>query len=524
MSDSDEKGENKRMVKKVKNAKTANIKISTEDPDTIQKNNKASKKNTKRQKTSPSKIGKKEKTEQKEEKKEVKSTVFQQTDLLNEEIKSLNSQIKKSCDDDLKELNSLTLQLTDLENQHNNLSTKSAKLMSKLKDIENKVSQEYSSKFNLSKMISNQKKLDNEINEEKVEKEEKLKDEQIKIEKKYIEVNKKQLEQLENLKKQAIDDKTLNEQFTKLNEEIKKNENELEHLYRIRNEHQNCQKIKSNLTIRLDILLNYIQLEKKVQNMNEKKEEEEKEKKIEKKSKLEEKKSEKNLKPLYNNMAYSVQIRKKALSKIEEKYSSKRSVQAKNIINYIKNELEEKKQENSSSTRNKNEKAKTIANTENYRTFLLHLKNDITPKIDNFSSPKKSLFSEKEKEVLYKYYPEQYMNNLNQRYNEAENTINSMEADANKKKKNIINKVNNKKVGIDEVNLKKKEMSTKIITQKAIISKNRLKIANLNSKIKNMEELIKGEEKKLLFRTRKNEDMQKIIDQLKIQKLIVFNS
>ena len=63
--------------------------------------------------------------------------------------------------------------------------------------------------------------------------------------------------------------------------------------------------------------------------MNEKKEEEEKEKKIEKKSKLEEKKSEKNLKPLYNNMAYSVKIRKKALSKIEEKYSSKRSVEEK---------------------------------------------------------------------------------------------------------------------------------------------------------------------------------------------------
>ena len=217
-------------------------------------------------------------------------------------------------------------------------------------------------------------------------------------------------------------------------------------------------------------------------------------------------------------MAYSVKLRKKALSKIDERYNSKRSVETKNMLNYLRSEFDDKKEENPNSTRENNEKSKTISNIEDYKSFLLHLKNDVTSKID-FSTPKKALFSENEKKVLNKYYPEEYMNNLNQRYNDVENTINEMETDANKKKENIINKLYNKKVNIDEVNLKMKEMSNVIITQKAIISKNRLKISNLNNKIKNMEELIKGEEKKLLIKKKKNEDILKIIEQWKKQKL-----
>ena len=71
----DSKGENKRVVKKVKNGvKTANIKISTEDPDIVQKNNKESGKNskaknsnTKENKDKKEQKGKKDKKEEKKE-------------------------------------------------------------------------------------------------------------------------------------------------------------------------------------------------------------------------------------------------------------------------------------------------------------------------------------------------------------------------------------------------------------------------------------------------------------------------
>lgn len=482
---SDEKGQNKRIIKKPKKgAITMNIKVSTQDKDMISKNNITSEKNKNQKSSSAKYIAIKE-----------EFNIFHQTSILSEELKTLNSKINYTAENDVKILDSLNFQISELEKEQNMISKKNSKLMSKLKEIEKNISKRFSSSFKVIKLLSNQKKLDSEVN---INTQIKSKEGQIETEQKYIEYNKKEVEKLKNLSKEGMEE-NLNKKLKDLNEKIQNIENEIEILNKIKNEHLLCEKSISKLKIKINVLSNNIELEKKMKN-----------------TEIKKKKKQKAIKTITASMNFSEKVRKKLFSETKEKYSSKSNIFKNRLFNILLNEIDEKNGNNPKSSRGNNEQIKTITSIENLKPFLSYLKNGVKARTDS-STPKNFLFSEKEKEVLNKYIPGEYVNNLNQKYKDIENKINEIEKGANQKKEKIINKLDTKKVNLDETNLKIKELTKEIITKKSIISKNQRKISYLKDEIKKLEQLINEEEKKILMGNKKSNDVKKIIDEL-IQK------
>ena len=231
---SNEKGENKRIVKKPKKSTiTMNIKVSTQDKDIVSKNNKISEKNAKTQKSSSVKY-----IIEKEE-----FNIFHQTSILLEELKFLNSKINENAEKDVEILDSLNSQISELEKEEKVVSKKNFKLMSNLRKIEKNVSKKFSTKFKTSKFLSNQKKKEI-VSEDNINLKIKSKDLQIEIEQKNIKYNKKEVEKLENLLQQAKDgmEQNLDNELIDLNEKIKNSQIEIEKLNKIKKEHQNCDK------------------------------------------------------------------------------------------------------------------------------------------------------------------------------------------------------------------------------------------------------------------------------------------
>ena len=496
---SDKGGQNKRTVKKNTNkcTKTMNIKISTEDKDTVKKNSKGNKNNTSL-------------TEQSE------LNIFQKTKKLENELNKLNLEIKIEEEKDFDEINSLKTNLSELETKQVELSKENKKIMSKLKGLETEVNEKFNGKFKLSKIVENSKKL---ANKPDVEKLIKAREKQVITAQKNIKYMEKEYTKLSDLieKSKNGEENKLADELSELNKKIANLEKEIQNLYTIRSEHESCEKIRLSLTTQLNVLSNEIEFESKKKNMpnildklpsigNSKKENNESKKQKEK---------DKNM---TKSMEYSQKVRKDIFKDIE-KYNSKAEIAKYKIYNSLKKDIEEKNEGNNITSPDKKngENNNQIPKIGYSLSSIAVLKKETKYKIDD-SAPKKRLFSDKDKEILQKLIPEENLNSFNERYNNIETEINKMDEEKTKENKEIKNQIYGDKMQIDVIKIKIKELNLKIINKNNILSKNRKKIMDLNKKIKELNLAIEKEKSIISKGTKNNELLKKIMEKIKSQK------
>ena len=496
---SDKGGQNKRTVKKNTNkcTKTMNIKISTEDKDTVKKNSKGNKNNTSL-------------TEQSE------LNIFQKTKKLENELNKLNLEIKIEEEKDFDEINSLKTNLSELETKQVELSKENKKIMSKLKGLETEVNEKFNGKFKLSKIVENSKKL---ANKPDVEKLIKAREKQVITAQKNIKYMEKEYTKLSDLieKSKNGEENKLADELSELNKKIANLEKEIQNLYTIRSEHESCEKIRLSLTTQLNVLSNEIEFESKKKNMpnildklpsigNSKKE------------KNESKKQKEKDKNMTKSMEYSQKVRKDIFKDIE-KYNSKAEIAKYKIYNSLKKDIEEKNEGNNITSPDKKngENNNQIPKIGYSLSSIAFLKKETKYKIDD-SAPKKRLFSDKDKEILQKLIPEENLNSFNERYNNIETEINKMDEEKTKENKEIKNQIYGDKMQIDVIKIKIKELNIKIINKNNILSKNRKKIMDLNKKIKELNLAIEKEKSIISKGTKNNELLKKIMEKIKSQK------
>ena len=496
---SDKGGQNKRTVKKNTNkcTKTMNIKISTEDKDTVKKNSKGNKNNTSL-------------TEQSE------LNIFQKTKKLENELNKLNLEIKIEEEKDFDEINSLKTNLSELETKQVELSKENKKIMSKLKGLETEVNEKFNGKFKLSKIVENSKKLSNKPDVEKLIK---AREKQVITAQKNIKYMEKEYTKLSDLieKSKNGEENKLADELSELNKKIANLEKEIQNLYTIRSEHESCEKIRLSLTTQLNVLSNEIEFESKKKNMpnildklpsigNSKKE------------KNESKKQKEKDKNMTKSMEYSQKVRKDIFKDIE-KYNSKAEIAKYKIYNSLKKDIEEKNEGNNITSPDKKngENNNQIPKIGYSLSSIAVLKKETKYKIDD-SAPKKRLFSDKDKEILQKLIPEENLNSFNERYNNIETEINKMDEEKTKENKEIKNQIYGDKMQIDVIKIKIKELNLKIINKNNILSKNRKKIMDLNKKIKELNLAIEKEKSIISKGTKNNELLKKIMEKIKSQK------
>ena len=530
-------GDNKRLVqKKNKAVKTANIKVSTEDKDLISTKNKSNEKSSNKNKTS---IGKNDITD-----------IFQQTKDLEDKLNILKADKERSEGEDFEKIKILNNSISLLDKKHKNLYKTNYSLLSKLKDMQNNLTKEFDNKFKMSKILSKQKKLDNESN---LNIQIKAKEMEIQIEERRGEFIQKQYEKLEKMENDG-DEKTLYDRLQELKSQIAEYENDINKLKEIEQSYskKDFDKDYEQLNKKYQVLQNSKEFEMKKKEKEEeneineekrKKDAEEKKKKfLEKRKKEKEEKRlkienrEKNgrrekfqdeikinntLPPIERMKEYAKEIRKEELDDVED-YDGKKSVKIKKMWDNFSKELNELDQNSLTSRQNKMSKSgniKTSGNVENifssYKSYQDYLKK-VTSKIDN-STPKIHLFSEKEKGVMNKYMPK-FMEDMNKRYQDVENEINKNLEDMGKKKEEANAVKDSKKLEIDitKMDSKKEEMIKK--ERKIKINENIKKIYNLKKEIRKLEQMIK-EKKKIILKAKKNNDtLRKIIIEIKLIK------
>ena len=484
---SNNSAKNKKSLNKTnKPAKTTSIKISTDDEDPLTKNNsipisKKSKKNIKTQDN---------------------TNLTQKTNLDNSEITkilekekdSLNNTIKIESEEDFKTITSLNSQIAQLEEEYSLLSKNNYKIINKLKQLENQVLKKFFKKYKLSKILSKQKEL---MNSGNINKEIKTKESQVILMKKKIEYNKKETEKLSNLLEevQEENEETLLGYLKEFNNYINKLEKEIKILKQMRYEHNNCKKTISNLTSKLNVILNDIEFEEKMLNKIE----------VEIKPPTERK--------MQNKIhSYSERIRYNSLEHSENRYNSRRSLDKYKIFKLLLQESESKTESGPYTYRQKGS-VKTLSNVGNSQLYnSSRIRKEIKYKID-CKSPKNYLFSEKEKEVLNKMVPEDYLNNLNLKYNNIENEIKDIQGEIDEEKVEMKSCINNNKLRIDILNLKVKEEKMKIIIKNNIINNNNKKIANLNREIAQLKKILKKEKSINTRKINKKEEEKKLIEE-----------
>ena len=423
---SDKAGQNKRTVKKTnKCIKTMNIKISTEDKDAVKSNSKSPKKTNKKNTTKNNNANLTQKSE---------VDIFQKTKQLQNELNKLNLTIKTEAEKDFDEINSLKTNISELENQQVELSKENKKLISKLKGLENDINQKFSSKFKLSKIVANQKKLANKTD---IEKQIKSKEKQVETAQKNMKYMEKEYAKLSDMveKSKNGEDKILEEELSGISKKIEYMESEIQKLLSIRAEHESCEKKRLLLISQINVLSNEIEFESKKQNIP-----------MgtlptigkEKKGNSESKKKKEDPKNPTKSMEYSQKIRKD-LFKDVEKYNTRAQLAKYKIFNALKKEFEEKSDENFTSRNVNGENKNQVPQRIGYSLSSIAYLKEIKSKIDD-SAPKKNLFSEKDKEILQKLIPENNLNSLNERYNNIETEINKMDEEKTKENKEIKNK------------------------------------------------------------------------------------
>jgi hypothetical protein len=511
-------GENKRVVKKGKNnEKTLNIKISTQDKDPIEKNNK-------------------NKTLKKNHSATLKSVdqiieedidVFEKTKKLEQELDNLKIEMNNTSQREFRQLEDLNNQISELHQNEINLVSKKNNLMTKLKGIEQQVSEKFSSKFKISKVLAKKKELEK---KKDINSQIKSTEKQEKTAQKNIKYYEKEIQKLEELLEENKDGKEqeLNTKLNDLNKEINENQNRIKELNQMKKNHQYCDNAITNLNIKLNELKNEIEFQKKLLSMKEAKEKKEADNILQRESSPNEPiitKANVDANSNYGKkVIFAEKVRDKSLKMASNKYSSKQMINRYKYYNFLTNEADDKSlidNNNNAGKRNNLEKniyqtsrsqVKTMANAEQY-SFSAYMRNEIPAKI-NTTKPKNYLISEKENKYMSKLLPEDYVKKVTEKYGEIENQIKEMEDDKKKENKQIKSSLDDDKIQIERLNLKNKEEEMKKIKYNDTFTKNKKKILDLKKHISELNEninkekaMIKKKDKNIEFLNRKIEEL-----------------
>ena len=489
-------GQNKRIVKKTKNADTMNIKVSTRDKDKLTKDNDINlnidgkNKNNTNKKDSTGKKGKKE--EGKKENLDIEKRItklMEENEELEEEIYSIKSTIKSKSEEELSQILELNKNLSELEKEQINMTKENQTLLQNLKKMEEEVSKRFENKFKMSKVIQRQKMIEKE-NKRDLNKEIKVKEKQNINVQKFIKIYKKDLKMYDKLledNKKEGNEQQLNDELKGINDKINSIEKEMEGLNKIKSAHVLCKKNEDLLKMKINVLLNEIEFETKKSNMIDT-----------------EKKEPTKIKNVNMAMEYGQNVRKYLLKTTKNKYNSKIRLFNYKSYNFLLKEINDnKKRENEGSSyqKLKQKSLQTLGNADipNFSSFL---KNEISLRIDS-KTPKKYLLLDEEKEILKKLLPNDYYNNINEKYNSIENEINEIEGKF-KNNETIKKDINLDTVKCEGINLKLKELESRQTNLYVTYINNNKKIVNLKNKIKMLKDDIEKQDYKLSYRKKNN--------------------
>ena len=491
-------GQNKRKVKKSKNNQIMNIKVSTQDKDILSKDNEINL-NIEGTKKAKGKNATLNSTVKKEEKIETRiSNLIQQNEKLTKELDQIKSNIKIIEEKEISEIVSLNQEFSTKESEQVKLYKDNQVLLSNLKKIDEEVANRYADKFKISKLISKQKKMANVTN---LDTEIKSKEIQAENVQKFINYNKKEVQKLKDLLEQYGEntEEKLSEELNELNAKINEIQIEIKRLNHIKLQHKHCQKQKYILQSKLNVVSNDLEFESKKSNMIET-----------------EKKEPTKIKNVNMSMEYGEKVRNKSLQNAKNKFSNKIKILNYKSYDYLINEFNENRKSKDNLTisyknEDKSNNLKTSGNIEN--SALSSYFRDVNHKIDT-STPKKYLFNEKEKEVLKKLIPNEYYNNINEKYKNAENQLTEIE-DMFKDNDAIRNQLYYDNVRNEAVNLKLKEQIQIKTNLNIDYNKNHKKMTDLKKKIKELTDSMNIQESLLNKKNKRNKAIKKKIDELK---------
>ena len=491
-------GQNKRKVKKTKNNAIMNIKVSTQDKDILSKDNEINL-NIEGTKKAKGKNATLNSTVKKEEKIETRiSNLIQQNEKLTKELDQIKSNIKIIEEKEISEIVSLNQEFSTKESEQVKLYKDNQVLLSNLKKIDEEVANRYADKFKISKLISKQKKMANVTNLDTEIKSKEIQAENIQ---KFINYNKKEVQKLKDLLEQYGEntEEKLSEELNELNAKINEIQIEIKRLNHIKLQHKHCQKQKYILQSKLNVVSNDLEFESKKSNMIET-----------------EKKEPTKIKNVNMSMEYGEKLRNKSLQNAKNKFSNKIKILNYKSYDYLINEFNENRKSKDNLTisyknEDKSNNLKTSGNIEN--SALSSYFRDVNHKIDT-STPKKYLFNEKEKEVLKKLIPNEYYNNINEKYKNAENQLTEIE-DMFKDNDAIRNQLYYDNVRNEAVNLKLKEQIQIKTNLNIDYNKNHKKMADLKKKIKELTDSMNIQESLLNKKNKRNKIIKKKINELK---------
>ena len=491
-------GQNKRKVKKTKNNAIMNIKVSTQDKDILSKDNEINL-NIEGTKKAKGKNATLNSTVKKEEKIETRiSNLIQQNEKLTKELDQIKSNIKIIEEKEISEIVSLNQEFSTKESEQVKLYKDNQVLLSNLKKIDEEVANRYADKFKISKLISKQKKMANVTNLDTEIKSKEIQAENIQ---KFINYNKKEVQKLKDLLEQYGEntEEKLSEELNELNAKINEIQIEIKRLNHIKLQHKHCQKQKYILQSKLNVVSNDLEFESKKSNMIET-----------------EKKEPTKIKNVNMSMEYGEKVRNKSLQNAKNKFSNKIKILNYKSYDYLINEFNENRKSKDNLTisyknEDKSNNLKTSGNIEN--SALSSYFRDVNHKIDT-STPKKYLFNEKEKEVLKKLIPNEYYNNINEKYKNAENQLTEIE-DMFKDNDAIRNQLYYDNVRNEAVNLKLKEQIQIKTNLNIDYNKNHKKMADLKKKIKELTDSMNIQESLLNKKNKRNKIIKKKINELK---------
>jgi hypothetical protein len=475
---SDEK--NKRVVKKT-NTKKMSIKVSTEDKETPSVNNLNKDKN---------KVAKNTKSDSQEAEKEIDletrySQLLETNKNLEAEIQNMKDELKSELERTMTEVGSLNNKLDTLTKEEVNVCNENKSLLSKLKKMDKEISTKFFEKFKMSKLVENKKNANyikdknNGIKSSENEKNNVQKD---------IKINQRDIDRLNKIlenSKEGEEGKKLEELKQKI-EIIQKEVNELN---LIKLHHKNCPKDASTLKSRLNVLNNDIEFESKRKSMisvepNKK----EKEKSPSKK---------KDYISGNNRIQYGLKVENKLIKSTQIKYDSRQAYYLnQKSFNRLKDEMKEIENNKKS---NSSEKLKKI---------------DYNPeKVANnkLKEPQKPyLFTEVEKEIFKNIMPNEYFNNLNEKYSQKENEMKEIE-EATKPQKELKMQLYLDNLRYEEIILKQREIKMKKANLMSKHTKNTKKILDMKTRIKSLQNEIDREAKKVTRMADYNNSINKVI-------------
>ena len=488
-------GENKRVVKKVINNDTLNIKVSTQDKDVLLKDNEINlniESTTKPKRKSTKLKLKLNGINQDVDINTRISKLIEENESLESQLNELKSNMAIITDKEMEEIVALNKEISKKENEQIKLHKTNMNLLSKLQNMEKEVSDRFANKWNASKVIAKQKKI---IYKKNLNTEIKSTEGQQENIQKIINYNQKEIKKLNKLLEEANEEKLTNE-LKEINDKIDEIQNDIKRLNKIKLEHKLCQKNINILKCNLNVANNELEFEFKKSNM----------------MTLPKKEPTKISNPSIS-LIYGEKIRNKSLQNTKVKFSSKLKILKYKNFNFLKNEYKD-----NIIMPHKNlikNKLKTTENLDSSNIFK-YLKNEINCKIDA-STPKLHLFSESEKKVIQKLLPTEFFNHINEKYNQAENKLVQIEEKF---------KGNNKlKSEIDLENVKNDELNLQLKRNKIVrndlnldISKNNKKILEIRNKIKEVNDNIKRQDLNLYRKSIINEKIKEQINELKNRK------